>query len=247
MATKDLFSGHAHLYAAFRPTYPDELFDYIFTLVQNRTLAWDCATGNGQVALRLARDFDRVFASDISAQQIQNAFAAPNIAYSVQAAEKTNYPDRSFDLITVAQALHWIDLQPFYDEVNRVGKKGAVIAVWGYSNISVEDHIDEHIRYLYNDLVGKYWDQARRLVESEYTSLPFPFSDVVEPQFKIKTNWTLQHLAGYLQSWSATQAYIRATGKDPVPDVMTKIVPYWGVDKERIVSFPVFTKIGRVN
>lgn len=246
MAAKDLFSGHAELYAAFRPTYPEELYNYVFGLVNEKNLAWDCATGNGQVALRLSNDFQRVFASDISTQQIEKAFAAPNINYSVQPAEQTDYPDHCFDLITVAQALHWIDLDRFYDEVMRVGKTGAVIAVWGYSNISVDENIDRYINYLYRDLVGQYWDHARRLVEEEYAALPFPFREITQPKFIISANWTLKHLSGYLQSWSATQAYIRETGDDPVPDIIKNIARHWGDALEKNVRFPVFTKIGKI-
>jgi len=246
MGMKDLFSGHAELYATFRPTYPEELFHYILSLVKENNCAWDCATGNGQVAVRLAQDFTHVCASDISGQQIKNAFAAGNVEYTVQPAENTNFAEESFDLITVAQALHWIDLAKFYKEVTRVGKKGAVLAVWGYSNITVTPAIDEHIFHLYTNLVGKYWDHARRLVEEEYASLEFPFDDVTTPKFTISAQWSLQHLSGYLQSWSATQAYIRATGKDPVPNVISEIAKHFEESEKREIRFPIFTKIGRI-
>jgi hypothetical protein len=48
---KDLFSNHASLYSKFRPSYPQELYDYVLSFVENRNKAWDCATGNGQVAV----------------------------------------------------------------------------------------------------------------------------------------------------------------------------------------------------
>jgi hypothetical protein len=47
---KDLFSQQSKLYAQFRPSYPQELFDYILQFVKERGTAWDCATGNGQAA-----------------------------------------------------------------------------------------------------------------------------------------------------------------------------------------------------
>ena len=68
---KDHFSGHAVEYAKFRPHYPDELFEYLALISPRHELAWDCATGNGQAAVGLARHFDSVIATDASAQQLQ--------------------------------------------------------------------------------------------------------------------------------------------------------------------------------
>src|SRR5262245_31315897 len=103
---KDLFSKQANIYAAFRPTYPKELYDFIFSRVEKNHKAWDCATGNGQVAGYLANYFDKVYATDISQQQLDNAVKRDNITYSVSPGEKTSFEDQQFDLITVAQALH---------------------------------------------------------------------------------------------------------------------------------------------
>ena len=46
---------------------------YIQQLENDRQKAWDCATGNGQVARYLADYFDEVYATDISQQQLDNA------------------------------------------------------------------------------------------------------------------------------------------------------------------------------
>src|ERR1041385_3874622 len=101
--SKDLFSSHATQYATFRPTYPRELYDYIFSLTKNFDTAWDAGTGNGQVARDLSKKFKKVFATDISEKQIANATQAENIFYSV-AGETTSFVAKSFDLICVAQA-----------------------------------------------------------------------------------------------------------------------------------------------
>src|SRR5882672_948119 len=121
---KDLFSAQAKQYAAFRPTYPEALYDFIFQHVHGNENAWDCATGNGQVAQRLARQFKKVYATDISQKQLDQASPANNIHYAVSPAESTPFPDHQFDLITVGQALHWFDLDKFYAEVKRVIKPG---------------------------------------------------------------------------------------------------------------------------
>src|SRR5437879_2833438 len=106
---KDNFSKRSHLYARFRPTYPRQLFEFLISLVPERQAAWDCGTGNGQVAAVLAGYFDKVYATDISENQIKHAVEKPNVVYKIEAAEQTSFPDELFDLITVAQAVHWFD------------------------------------------------------------------------------------------------------------------------------------------
>src|ERR1044071_3550840 len=107
---KDNFSKQSIAYAKYRPTYPQELYDFILSKVEKRDAAWDCGTGNGQTAKELSKYFKKVFATDISEKQIQNAHAVENIFYSMQPAEQTNFSDNTFDLVTVSQALHWFDV-----------------------------------------------------------------------------------------------------------------------------------------
>ncbi len=244
MSKKDYFSGHSKLYATFRPTYPDALYQFIFNHLQSRARAWDCATGNGQVAQYLSPHFDHVFATDISQQQLDNAFQAENILYSIQPAEKTNFPDQTFDLITVGQALHWFDLPQFYTEVRRLAKPNGLLAVWGYSVCSVNPAIDEIFLDFYNNIVGPYWDSARKMVEEEYKSVAFPFDQIETPKFSLEVEWTLEQFGGYLSTWSATQKYIKANNHDPVPEIVSQMAAEW--NGKKIVSFPVFLKLGKV-
>lgn len=246
MKTKDLFSGHANLYAAFRPTYPEELYQFIFQFVVKKENAWDCGTGNGQVARRLADAFKNVYATDLSEQQIGQAVQASNIAYSVSPAENSAFPGQSFDLITVAQALHWFNIEEFHAEVRRVARPGAILACWGYGNIIIKPVLDSHVQHFYSDVVGKYWDLARAHVETEYRNIPFPFTPIESPRFFIEQRWTLSHLCGYLESWSATQRYIQEKEINPVEELSPILKSNWGNDDEVRVRFPIFLKLGRL-
>ena len=105
MKFKDHFSGQAVEYAKFRPRYPDKLFEYLASISPRHELAWDCATGNGQAAVGLARHFDSVIATDSSAQQIKSAQPNDRISYRVAPAEASGIDSASVDLILVAQAL----------------------------------------------------------------------------------------------------------------------------------------------
>lgn len=246
MKHKDYFSDHSKLYAAFRPAYPDSLYQFILKQVSGLEAAWDCATGNGQVAGELAKHFKQVYATDISAKQLEHASRAVNIFYSVQPAETTGFHDNQFDLITVAQALHWFNVEAFYREVVRVSKKNALLAVWGYGLCKVDHAIDELFTDFYHHVVGSYWDKARKLVENEYRDISFPFPIIGTPKFFIEVNWSLKNFLGYVTTWSATQKYIREHGHNPVEDLSGKLTHLWQPDETRKVIFPIFMKLGRV-
>ena len=243
---KDLFSSQSKTYATFRPTYPQELYAFIFQHLKAKKGAWDCATGNGQVAKYLSGHFEEVYATDISQQQLDHAAKEKNISYSKAPAESTSFHDNQFDLITVAQALHWFDRDKFYREAQRVGKPGSLLAVWGYAMLDIEPDIDKLILEFYNGTVGPYWDDARRLVEQEYRSISFPFEEIQSPRFSITVQWTLDQLSGYFSSWSSTQKYIKETGADPVPGFIETLRQHWDTPV-KVVSFPVFVKLGRIH
>lgn len=243
---KDNFSGQAGLYARYRPRYPQQLFDFIFQRVINKTSAWDCATGNGQTARELARYFEKVFATDISQKQLDNAYNAGNISYSVQPAEQTDFPGQSFDLVTVSQALHWFHFEKFYAEVARVSKPGSWLSVWAYSLLRISTQIDKIVEAHHFETLGKYWDNERKHVDSNYTTLPFPFPEIKTPFFSITYYWTLVELEGYLNTWSALQKFITANNYNPVQGLIKTITPYWKAEKMKI-NFPVYMRMGRVN
>jgi ubiquinone/menaquinone biosynthesis C-methylase UbiE len=242
---KDNFSTLSDIYVKYRPTYPQELFDFILNYVKNKQAAWDCGTGNGQAAKELARYFEKVFATDISQKQIDKAYQASNIFYSVQPAEQTNFPDDTFDLITISQALHWFQFDKFYAEVKRVAKPGAWIAAWTYTLPGISPAIDELINHHHYNRLGKYWDNERKYVDDNYTTLSFPFSEIQTPVFTIQLEWTLKELEGYLNSWSGLQKFIAANQFNPVDELIKQIQPYWEKEKMKIV-FPVYLRMGQI-
>lgn len=241
---KDYFSGHSKLYATFRPTYPDALYEFIFSHVKQFDVAWDCATGNGQVAQVLAKHFKQVFASDISSEQLKHAHQANNIVYRAEPAEHTSFTGNQFNLITVAQAIHWFNRANFFQEVARIAKPDAILAVWGYANCMVNPEIDKFFFHFYQNTVGPYWDKARVLIEEHYRTIVFPFEEIPAPPFQINVQWNLDQFAGYITTWSATQKYIQATGVDPVPEFIGQVKPYWRLTMP--VTFPVFLRLMRV-
>nr|MDQ6926647.1 class I SAM-dependent methyltransferase [Candidatus Eremiobacteraeota bacterium] len=172
---RDEFSTVAAQYAAHRPLYPPALFDYLANLPARRALAWDCATGNGQAARALAPRFTHVVATDASAAQLAHATPAPNIEYRVARAEESGLAPGSVDLITVAQALHWFDLDAFYAEVRRVLVPGGAVAVWTYGDPVLDDaSLDARFQQFAGDVLGPYWPPERREVDAAYRGIAFP-------------------------------------------------------------------------
>lgn len=241
---KDLFSKHASTYAAFRPVYPKVLYDFIFEKIQHKRNAWDAGTGNGQVAQYLAEHFDHVHATDISAEQLKHAASRRNVSYHQSPAEHTDFANDTFDLITVAQALHWIDTPAFFNEASRVGRPESLVAVWGYSLLKTDTRIDQIIENFYTREVGKYWDPERRLIDTHYRDVKFPFTEIQSPDFYIDVEWTREHLEGYILSWSATQKYIQTNHFNPVNALSRQLDSYWRCGESKSVRFPIFMRVG---
>lgn len=243
---KDIFSTQAGTYAAYRPHYPDALFEYLYSVCKGFDKAWDCATGNGQVAARLSERFTEVCATDLSKAQITHATQKPNIQYSVQRAEHTNFADNSFDLITIGTALHWFDFDAFYKEATRVAKDGAVIAAWAYAPFRSGADIDAIVDEFTYDTLHDYWDPERKWVDEKYKTIPFPFEPLEHPEFTIHTAWSFEHILGYFNSWSSVQHYIRKHGTNPVDALATKLAPYWKDNETKALEIPLFFRAGVV-
>lgn len=247
MKVKDNFSDIAASYAAWRPEYPQQLFTFLASLSNTHNKALDCGTGNGQAAKLLAAHYKDVYATDISAAQLQHAAAMPNIHYSVSAAEKTDFPDHFFDIICAAQAVHWFNHPLFYKEVERIIQPGGILALIGYGLISIDKEIDALIQVLYKDVLGTYWDEERKFIDDQYQSLPFPYSNIPAPQFEIEARWNCIQLTGYLNTWSALGNYKKKNGKDPLQDLQPALQKTWGdVQVLKTVYFPVISKIAIV-
>ncbi|MFD2514113.1 class I SAM-dependent methyltransferase [Pontibacter locisalis] len=243
---KDNFSGHAADYAKYRPTYPHELIAHLVALAPSHTLAWDCATGNGQVAGMLSEYFASVVATDISEQQLRNAPQLLNIQYLIEPAEHTSLSTSSVDLIVVAQAVHWFEFELFYKEAKRVLKPQGVLALIGYGLIRIDSSVDKVIERLYDGILSSYWDVERRYIDENYRTIPFPFTELEVPHFTMTSTWTLEQLIGYLNTWSAVKHYEKQHQENPVGLVEQELRQAWGNDPHKTVSFEIISRVGKV-
>ena len=245
MTFKDHFSQQAADYAKFRPRYPQKLFDYLGSIAPSRQLAWDCGTGNGQAAIGLASVFGRVIATDASEKQIANAQSHERVEYRVAPAENSGIGSETLDLVMVAQALHWFDLDCFYAEARRVLKPSGILAASAYNLLHIEKAIEEVVNRYYHEVVGPFWPPERRLVE-QFADLPFPFPEIAAPKFEMTAHWNLEHLLGYLRTWSSTQRFIAARGFDPLEQITDDLCTAWGKHgQKRRLTWPLTIRIGR--
>lgn len=240
---KDHFSGHAADYASARPDYPDSLFGFLSDECQRRELAWDCATGNGQAAKSLARYFDKVIATDASAEQIANA-GHEGIEFRVAPAEASGLGSGSVDLVTVAQALHWFDIDAFNAEACRVLRPGGVLAAWCYGTCRLDGDC-ERIVHDYYQYLDPWWPPERMLIERGYRDIALPGTALSCPALSMSVSWTAQQMLAYLASWSATVRCGEATGGNPLLRIAEPLQEAWGT-KNRTVRWPVHLKASRL-
>jgi ubiquinone/menaquinone biosynthesis C-methylase UbiE len=247
MPFRDHFSGNADTYAAFRPGYPDELFDYLTSLTIRQDLAWDCGTGNGQAALALAQRFRRVIATDASQAQLSHAVQHQRIEYRTEGTESTSLDDQSVDLTTVSTAVQWCDFDRFFAEVRRVSRPGAILAVWAYRVPSVSPSVDAVLNKYADETLAPYWPERVEYLNQHYRTLPFPFEELRPPRFTIRKNWDLHHLVGMMRSWSGTTAYLDAKRVDPIQQLLPDLTAAWGSpDDVHPMTWDVFMRVGVV-
>lgn len=239
---KDNFSHNSPLYAQFRPSYPDEVFTFLQTILTGKERVWDCATGTGQIAEKLVALFEEVEATDLSKNQLRNAFSHPRIRYTKQLAEQTDFPSNHFDCITVGQAIHWFDFDKFYAEARRVLKPGGLLVVLGYGNIRMaNEEIARLITKLSSEILENYWDPERQFIDENYETIPFPFEEISHPEFRIQGKWNREQLMGYLNTWSSVMHYKDMHEMNPIDLILAEMPAFDEVE----ITFPVLLRIGK--
>jgi SAM-dependent methyltransferase len=248
-AFKDHFSGVAGAYAHWRPTYPDALFDAITAVVPASASVWEPGCGSGQATRGLSQRFAHVYATEPSAAQIEQHWARDeqggNVSLALEPAETTALPDRSIDLVAVAQALHWFDRSRFFAECGRVLRPGGVLAAWTYQDMVFTDAL-EVAADAFRAEIASYWPSERVEVDAGYADYAWPFPALPAPSLWLTAEWTLPQLLGYLGSLSATARCRSASGSDPVENHAAAIAQAWGEKTQlRTMRWPLILHLRR--
>jgi SAM-dependent methyltransferase len=197
----------------------------------------------------LAAFYNLVIATDPSEQQIKNCLPNERVKYIVEKAEESSIESNSVDLLTIANALHWFDIDSFYKEANRVLKSNGVIAAWAYGPPSIlNSQVDKIVKHFHDHTLNEYWLAENRLIEMGYSTIPFPFQQIKSPEFFYETKMNLDELLGYLNTWSATQRFIDGNGFNPTVELFGNLKAVWK-DKDSKVSltWKLILKVGKIS
>lgn len=125
------FTGKAEAYAIGRPGYPKAAIEYICSLVSKDAVIADIGAGTGKFTVTLAERGYSVYAvepnADMRRQLAITLAPYSNVKIMDGTAEATALPDNTVDILTVAHALHWFNLDAFRAECNRIVKPGGVV------------------------------------------------------------------------------------------------------------------------
>jgi SAM-dependent methyltransferase len=245
MKTDVDFSKQARAYARHRPHYSPRLFEYLASLTAEHELAWDCGTGSGQAAVGLAGHFRRVVGTDVSPKQLAQASRQGNILYWAASAERSGLRAGLADLVTVAQALHWFDFDRFYPEVKRILKPGGMFAAWTYHLPEISPPVDRLVDGFYRQRLDGYWATELHYIDELYRTIPLPFEEIESPAFGMTTDWELENLLGFMQSWSASQRFLEMNGYSPIDDIRPALTDAWSAPSRRRVHWTMFLRVGR--
>lgn len=242
----DHFSRDSSGYAKFRPKYPAALFEWLATLPPRQSVAWDCGTGTGQAATMLTRHFAQVVASDPSRTQLEAADRSTDVRYFAALGESSALAPKRVDLVTVAQALHWMDRERFYRELDRVTAPDGAVAIWTYGIFESSPDIDTIIARFYRHTVGPYWPAERVFVESGYRTIDIPIAEVPSPSFSMEGRLTLPQLLGFIRTWSAVGRFMADRKIDPVVALERELREAWGdPDRTHLLVWPLSVRAGR--
>lgn len=243
--SRNWFDQGGRAYARFRPEYPPELAQFLASVSPGTALAVDVGCGNGQLTAQLAAHFDRALGADPSADQIAHAAVHPRVEYVCAPAEQLPVADRSAQLITAAQAAHWFDLPRFYAEARRIAAPHAVLALVSYGVLRLDEELDARFNRFYWDEIGPYWPAERKLVDSGYADLSFPFAERTAPPLEIRKAWRLEELLGYISTWSAVRSVREAGREDILQGFADDLAALWGDPTlSRDVCWPINMRLG---
>ena len=133
---EERFLGKAELYKKYRPSYPKDFIDYLYSIGFNKdSIIADVGAGTGIFSRLMLERSSKVFCvepnEDMRNASINDLSGFANFIPVDGNDKNTGLPDKSVDFVTAAQAAHWFDRQAFASECQRILKPGGkLLMVW---------------------------------------------------------------------------------------------------------------------
>lgn len=188
-------------------------------------------------------------ATDGSAAQIEKATPHPRLTYRVAAAEEGPGEPGPFDLVCVAQALHWIDVSRFASAVRAVARVDTLVCAISYGPVQADDAVLDPLLAEFNRALhtGGWWPPKRRLVDEGYRTIPFPFAQIDAPPFAMETVWDAAAFLAYVDTWSGVARLKAAREEALLSEFRDAFLRAWGDPAvPRTIRWPLAVLAGRV-
>lgn len=137
MAYEKRFDGKADNYSAARPSYAEELVDFLMESIgaEKDAVIADVGCGTGKFSAQLLTRGCRVYGVEPNPGMGEKAIKAlgEDTRFRIYPGNDaaTGIPDASVDAITAAQAFHWFDPDAFRRECDRIKRPGGKIyLIW---------------------------------------------------------------------------------------------------------------------
>lgn len=193
MTGLDRFTNKAQKYEKYRPSYPKKALNIILEECEielnNDIIVADIGSGTGKFTELLLETSCVVYAIEPNdnMRAIAEAKFIGNHNYNSinNTAENTGLDNNSIDLITVAQALHYFNLDKTKDEFRRILKtNGKVVLLWNF-RYRESDFMKEYEKIVYTfhskDIQptfaqDKMNDEIYNILFSKYKVFSIPYS-----------------------------------------------------------------------
>lgn len=139
--TSDIWTGKASSYDQARPTPPPALLDLLTQLIDmpRPALVVDLGSGTGLSTAVWGERAGQVIGIEPNADMRKEAIHkiaghpyADHIEYREGVAHQTGLPDGCADIVTAAQAFHWMEPTTTLAEIARILRPGGIFAAYDY-------------------------------------------------------------------------------------------------------------------
>lgn len=190
-----MFGQAAEIYERSRPTYPPEAAAWLVPMAAKTAL--DVGAGTGKFTRSLVECGLEVIAVEPDPVMLATLAAAlPGVRPVAGSAEQLPLADHSVDVVTMAQAWHWVDPPAAEKEIARVVKPGGTLGlVW---NIR-----DERVDWVRELGVVMHRSEAESFLDDEPV-IGKPFG----PTERFEVSWSVPTTVDAIEELVASRSYL---------------------------------------